>query len=491
MEASPSFSPDGDSELLIALEPGSIPRLAEARLDAPVLVAALAITLSTALFFGIVPALTGSRVGLRAALGEGARGSSSGVGSRKLRLALVALQMTMAVVLAVGAGLMIRSFRNLVSIDPGFRADGVLTMRLTAGAQNYPEDGDVARFYERLVDEVRSIPGVEEAGAVRVLPLASQIGDWGMRIDGYVPAPNEHPAGDWQVATPGYFSALRIPVLEGRAFTANDRRDSEPVLIVNQAFAEKYFPGESALGKTVYIGGGGSSPASRVVGVVGNVRHNGITAEIKQKWYLPESQAFLSLGFSPRAMTLAIRSHLPASTLAPSVRSIVHRIDPKLPLAEVRSLDDVLASSVAPARFTMALLVTFSALALLIASVGVYGVVAYLVSQRSAEIGIRVALGASRSSVLATVTKEVVVVTAVGVVVGSAAAFALGSTMGTLLHGVRPSESSDLRDGTSRALRRRDSRIAGAGAPRDASRPGRGPEGGVASVARWTRDRRR
>jgi putative ABC transport system permease protein len=427
-------------QLLFALEPGSIPRLGEARLDGPVLLSALGITLSTALVFGIVPALSASRVDLRAALGEGARGSSSGIGSRRIRLALVALQMTLAVVLVVAAGLMIRSFTNLLSIDPGFRADGILTMRLSAGAQHYPEDGDVARFYQRLVDEVKAIPGVSEAGAVRVLPLASQIGDWGMRIEGYEPASNEHPSADWQVATPGYLAALRIPVLEGRPFGAEDRVDSEPVLIVNQAFAEKYFPGESALGRSVFIGGGRASPTCRIVGVVGNVRHNGITAEIKQKWYLPESQAFLSLGFSPRSMTLTIRSSLPISTLAPSVRAVVHRIDPKLPVAEVRSLEDVLASSVAPARFTMALLVTFSALALLIASVGVYGVVSCLVSQRSTEIGIRVALGASRSKVLAMVGSEIVVVTAVGVVVGSGAALFLGARMNAILHGVRPSD---------------------------------------------------
>lgn len=427
-------------QLLVALEPGSIPRLTEARLDAPVLAVALAITLSTALLFGVVPALSGSRVGLRGALGEGGRGSSTGVGGRRLRLSLVGLQMTMAVVLVVGAGLMIRSFGNLVAIDPGFRSDGVLTMRLSAGAQHYPGDDDVARFYERLVDEVKSIPGVERAGAVRVLPLASQIGDWGMRIEGYVPGPNEHPAADWQVATPGYLEALRIPLVEGRLFTRDDRPDSEPVLIVNRAFAETYFPRESPLGKRVFIGGDGASPATRIVGVVGNVRHNGITAEIKQKWYLPASQAWRSLGFSPRSMTLTIRSSLSPSTLAPSVRALVHRIDPKLPVAEVRSLEEVLASSVAPARFTMALLVAFSALALLIASVGVYGVVSFLVSQRSTEIGIRVALGASRSSVLAMVEKEIVVVTTLGVLVGSAAALLLGSSMGTLLHGVRPSD---------------------------------------------------
>ncbi len=333
---------------------------------------------------------------------------------------------------------MIRTFATLVRIDPGFRVEDVLTLRVSLPSESYPDSTSIIAFYDRLLERVRQLPGVEHAAAVRVLPLAAQIGDWGTRIEGYVPPPGESPAADWQVATDDYFETMEIPLLEGRTFTPADRADSEPVAVVNRAFAERYWPGGSALGERILMGGAEDPPMVRIVGVVGDVRHNGITAEIKQKWYRPLSQFHQSSGFTPRAMTLTVGTTVPPESLTGPVRSVVRGLDPDLPLAEVRTLEDVVASAVAASRFTMALLVLFSTLALALAMVGVYGVVSFLVSQRTSEIGLRMALGASPASVLRMVVGQGLLLAALGIAAGSAAAVAVTGTMANVLYGVGP-----------------------------------------------------
>lgn len=425
-------------KLLVALEPGSIPRLADARLDTQVMLFALIATVVTAALFGVVPALSTSRPRMRDALSQSARGSSPGISSQRFRSGLVAFQLAIAVVLVMAAGLMIRTFANLLAIDPGFQSANVLTMRLSTPEQTYSEDADVISFYERLLERVRALPGVEQAGAVRILPLASQIGDWGTRIEGYVRADNESTAADWQVATAGYFEALGIPLLEGRAFTTADRTASESVVIVNESFAKRYWPNESALGHRIMSRGADDPPWNRIVGVVSDVRHNGLTAEIKEKWYRPHSQFHRSSGFTPSAMTLTIKTSVPPETLTGPVRAIVRELDPKLPLAQVRSLDTVMSRSVAESRFTMALLVLLSSLALLLASLGVYGVISYLVTQRTTEIGIRLALGSSPGGVLAMVVKQGLLMSALGVTIGAAVAVLATGLMSSVLYGVSP-----------------------------------------------------
>jgi predicted permease len=421
-----------------ALEPGNIPRLSEARLDIAALLFALAITVATSVLFGLVPAHAASRV--RGVLAEASRGSSATRGSQRFRFVLLGLQMAMAVVLVAGAGLMIRTFANLMAIDPGFRPEGVLTLRLSTPEASYSESSAVVSFWDRLLEEARRMPGVESAGAARILPLATQIGDWGMIVEGYVPAPNENPAGDWQIVTPDYVETMGMSLLEGRSFTDADRIDSEPVVLVNEALAARYMPGESAVGRRLSIGGGDGARPTRIVGVVGNVRHNGVTAEVKPGFFVPLAQAEQSYGFTPRSMSLAVRASSSPEALAPELRRIVGALDPKMPIAEIRTLEDVVAGAVAPSRFTMALLVAFSSLALALALVGVYGVVSYVVSQRRSEIGIRMALGASRSSVFTIVGRQVAIATGAGVLFGCAAALVLTTYMETVLHGVRATD---------------------------------------------------
>ena len=425
---------------LIALEPGSIPRLGEASLDGGALGFAALATLVTAVLFGVIPAFTSSRPRLRDTLTQGARGSSSGIGSQRFRGGRVAFQLAIAVVLVMAAGLMIRTFAHLLAIDPGFKAENVLTMRLSTPSATYAEDVDVITFYERLLERVRTLPGVENAGAVRILPLATQIGDWGTRIEGYEPAKNESTAADWQIATPGYFEVMRIPLVEGRTFTEADRSDSEPVVIVNESFANRYWPGESALGHRIMMRGADEPPWVRIVGIVSDIRHNGLTADVKGKWYRPHSQFHQSSGFTPSAMTLTIAASasVPAQTLAGPVRAVIREIDPKLPIAQVRSLEEVLSRSVAQSRFTMALLVLLSGLALVLAAVGVYGVISYVVSQRTKEFGIRLALGSSPSGVLVMVLQQGLFMSVAGVAVGAGVAVLVTDYMGSVLYGVDP-----------------------------------------------------
>ena len=253
-----------------------------------------------------------------------------------------------------------------------------------------------------------------------------------------MPADNESTAADWQIATAGYFEALGIPLLEGRTFTTADRTESESVVIVNESFAKRYWPGESALGHRIMSRGSDDPPWNRIVGVVGDVRHNGITAEIKEKWYRPHSQFHRSSGFTPPTMTLAIKTSVPPATLAGPVRASVRGLDPKLPLAQVRSLEDVMSRSVAESRFTMALLVVLSSLALLLAAVGVYGVISYVVSQRTTEIGIRLALGSSPGGVLGMVVKQALLMSGIGVAVGAVVAVLATGLMNSVLYGVGP-----------------------------------------------------
>jgi len=427
---------EGALRLLIALEPGTVPRLGDAGLDATMLGFTALATFFTALLFGALPAFAAARSRLSGALAvRSSGGASRGQG---LGGAMVAFQLAVAVVLVMAAGLMIRTFSELVAIDPGFRSENVLTLRLQTPAKDYPENADVIAFYRRLLEEIREVPGVESAGAIRNLPLAAQIGDWGTRIEGYEPEDNESTAADWQVATDGYFEAMGLSLVEGRLFSSADRVDSEPAVIVNEAFAKRYWPNESAVGQRIMMRGADEPPWNRIVGVVGNVRHNGITAEIKGKWYRPHAQFHHSSGFTPAGMTLTIRASVPPESLAAPVRNIVHGLDPNLPLAEVRSLDDVLSGSMAQSRFMMALLVLFSSLALVLAAVGVYGVIAYGVSQRTIEFGVRLAMGSTPSRVLRMVVGQGLVMSGFGIVVGAAVSVGLTRYMESVLYGVEP-----------------------------------------------------
>lgn len=421
---------------LLTLAPGNVPRIGSVVLDPIAILFMFLVSLVAAIAAGILPAWRSSRVDPQSALREGGRTHSLGSGGRSFQAMLVAGEMALAVVLVIGAGLMVRSFWNLLHVDVGFRADHVLSMRLSPSSLNYEEGEKVSRFYDRLLDRLRQMPGVESAGAVRLLPLASSIGDWGIDVEGYEAAPGERVKGDWQVATPGYFETMGIQLRSGRLFTERDRADSRSVIIVNESMARKFWPGEDPLGKRVRVRGAKDSPWSTVVGVVGDVRHNGITAEIKEKWYLPLAQFYRSTGFSPTEMSVVLKSSLPLAELVPRVRKEVFRYDPTLPIADVRSVADLEAKAVSPSRLTMLLMVISSAMALLLAIVGTYGVIGYSVGQRRHEIGLRMALGAPRRSVLGMVVRQGMAVVLTGIVTGGVAALLLSRFLRGLLYGI-------------------------------------------------------
>ena len=426
-------------EALLSIDPNAVPRSGSVGLDATVALFTLGVSLATATIFGAVPALRVARSGVGATLHEAGRGAQRGAGSNRLRGLLVATQLAMAVILLTGSVLMMRSFVSLLRIDTGFRAGDVLTMRVTAAQGRYPDGEAVARFYDELLDRVREIPGVRGAAAVRLLPLASTMGDSFFRPVGYEPGPNEATQGDWQWVAPGYFELMGIPLVEGRTFDDRDARDAQQVVVVNEVIARRYWGTESALGREVEAGGGG--PAV-VVGVVGNLRHNAITDEAKTRFYRPHAQigtaGFEGWQGTMRSMTLTVATQGDPHRMTEPVRAAIRALDASMPVSEVRTMEEVLSAAVAQPRFAMVLLGAFAALALALAVVGIYGVLAYAVSQRTREIGVRMALGAEAGRMIGMVVREGMLMAMAGVAVGTGAAWLMSDLMSVLLHGVAP-----------------------------------------------------
>ncbi len=418
--------------------PAEIPRAGEVGIDAGVVAFVAGVALATALISGLAPALQLSRPDLHAGLKEGGRGAG-GQGARggRLQSLMVVAEVALAVVLLMGSNLNQRTFSSLSRMNPGFRADHVLTLGVSPSRAKYPRPEAMIRLYDEVLESVRSLPGVAAAGAVRKLPLASELGDWGLMVEGYAPPPGEKVQADWQIATPGYFEAMGIRLRRGRLFTAADRRDAQPVIVVSQALAQRFWPGRDPIGRRLRV----STPRYyTVVGVVDDVRHDSLTAEVKGTWYAPRSQFDLATGAAIYPMTLVIRTTGdPAAWTAP-VRAAIHAIDPRLPVSAVRPLDDVVAGAVAKQRFTTFFLLLCSALALTLAAVGVYGVVRFRVGARSREIGLRMALGARPGQLLRRVVAQGMAPVAAGLAIGSFAALGLTRFLGGLLYGVAPQD---------------------------------------------------
>ena len=421
--------------------PADIPRVANVTLDLRVLGFTAIVALMTSMLFSIAPALRATRQDLNESLKDGSQSSSSGIGRQRFRSALVVAEMALAVVLLVGAGLMLRSLWALERVQLGFDPSNVLTMRLSAPQATYQTPEQVVQFYERLVDGVRQLPGVRIAGAVRSLPLGSTIGDFGLRIEGYVPPPGTGAKGDWQIATDGYLEAIGERVVRGRSIQPADTANSQLVALINEEMARRYWPGQDPLGRRFKIGGGDANrPWITVVGIVADVRHNGITDVVKEKFYVPHRQWHVSLGNSIRSMTLVIKTTQDPTALTSAVRHQVRALDPNMPVAEVRTMSEVVGAALSTPRFTGVLLGTFAALALLLSAIGIYGVLSFIVSRRTREIGIRVAIGARRAEVIRLILRSGLSLALVGVAIGVAIAAWAAQLMRGLLHGVRPGD---------------------------------------------------
>jgi putative ABC transport system permease protein len=415
----------------------SLPRAASVSLDAGVVAFSAALTLVTLLLVALIPALRTARVTLVDAFKDGSAQASTGARRQRLRGALVIAETALAVALLAGAGLMIRSLWNLQHVDLGFNPDRVLTMRLALPAAQYDTPEKVNGFYQQLVAQVRGLPGVERAGLLRLLPLAAPIGDWGLMIEGRTPTPGVGTPGDWQVATAGGPEALGERLIAGRWLSDTDTIGSLDVALVNQSMAEKYWPGQDAIGRRFRMGGP-ERPWITIVGVVGNVRHNGVTSEIKPKFYRAHGQFHLSSGNPSRNMTLVVKTAGRPIASAAIVREQIRALDASLPVAAIRSMQEVVDTSISTPRLTGWLLGVFAGLALVLAAIGIYGVLSYVVAHRRQEIGIRMAMGADSATIIGLVVRGALTLSATGVVLGLAVA-ALATRLATsMLHGVAP-----------------------------------------------------
>ena len=426
--------------VLLTVDPTSLPPLAPVRLDGTVVAFTLILGVVTTLVFGLAPALRTLRLNLVESLREGSQQTVTGQRQR-LRNVLVVAEVSLAVILVIGAGLMVRSLGALGRIDLGFDADRLLTMRVSVPTARYDTPEKVVAFYRQLNERVRALPGVEAAGFVRVLPLATSIGDFGLDVEGFAEAPGRNAKGDWQIVSDGAFEAMKSRLQRGRWFTAADTSASQPVAVVNETLARTYWSDPNAVvGGRIRIGNP-KNPWVTVVGIVSDERHNGVTGIVKEKFYVPHQQWHVAINGGPiRGGFLVVRTAGEPMRLAAAVRNEIRQMDPNIPVANIRPMSEVVAASLSTPRLTGFLLGTFAAIALTLAAVGIYGVLSYLVARRTHEIGIRLAVGADRTQVLALVLKQGLTLAGGGIVVGLFAAFLLTQLMQSLLYEVRPSD---------------------------------------------------
>jgi predicted permease len=426
--------------LVRASAPADLARVADTTIDWSVLGFALVAGVAAALLAGVLPAIQATQITPADELKEGGRGMSSGGARLRWRQALVATEVALAVVLVTAAGLMIRSVRNLLAIDTGFRADHVLTMRLSTPSTWYSDSMSVAAFWGELQRRVAAVPGVEQVGAVRLLPLATDMGDWGLQVEGYTPPPNQGTPGDWQIVTPGYLEAMGLALRDGRRFDARDDMNGALSMIVNRAFVQQYIAGRRAVGTRVRINGSDSTQFYTIVGVVDDVHHNALVGKVKPEFYVTLAQFARAPGNTQRSMSLVVRTDGDPASLAAPVRAVVRRLDPRLPISEVRTMRDIVNSSISGPRFAMEALGLFGALALALSAIGIFGIVAQVVASRSHEFGVRAALGATPAELVRLSIRAGVRQALVGLAAGIVISLLLTRTMESLLQGVTPTD---------------------------------------------------
>ncbi|HXG68904.1 MAG TPA: ABC transporter permease [Blastocatellia bacterium] len=416
-------------DFLKAVSPGDIPRLNEIGLDFRALGFTLGISLLTGLLFGIAPALQASNLDLNEALKEGGRSATVGFRRQRLRSLFVVAEVALALVLLIGAGLLIRSFLRLQEVKPGFDPNNVLTMAISLPEARYPKPEQQAAFFRQLLENLETLPGVETVGAVLPLPYSHSNYSYTFDIEGRPSAaPGERTAASWRAVSPDYFRAMRIPLLKGRAFTEQDVRNAEKVIIINETMAQRYFPDEDPIGKRMTIGI--NNITARIVGIVGDVKFAGLDSELSPEMYTPYPQTTAGV------MNIVMRTTGDPASVIAAARSQAQLLDRDLPVYDIKPMEERLSESVAQPRFNTLLLTIFAAVALALAVVGIYGVMSYSVTQRTHEIGIRMALGAGRGDVLRLVVGQGMALALVGVGVGLAGAYFLTRWLESLLFGV-------------------------------------------------------
>lgn len=425
-------------ELLTSLKPQGIPRLDNVRVDGLVILFTIAVGVITGVLFGLVPAFAATR-GLSATLKEGGRGAVTSRGGTRVRGVLVVAELALAVMLLAGAGLLMRSFIKLQAVDPGFKVEPALTFDLTLPDARYKEPEQQIAFYDQLLPKLRSLPGVQAASAVMGLPLSGLDFIISFEVGGRPPVPPaQQPAMQVRVATPEYFGTIGIPLKRGRLFTEDDRLQTPKVVLITEAAARQYFPNEDPIGKTIKLGWGRGPGKPRaggeVVGIVGDIKDEGLNEANPPQIYMPLRQWPVSF------TTVVMKTTVPPTSLTEGARAQVAALDPNLPLSNVSTLDAIVAKSISQQRFYMTLLSVFAAVALVLAAIGIFGVLSYAVSQRTREIGIRMALGAQERAVIGLVVRQAMLLVGTGVVAGTVLALYLSRTMTKMLFSVHPTD---------------------------------------------------
>lgn len=426
----------GGIRWLVAALPAGVPRTTEIALSGPTLVFTLAVTILTGMAFGLLPALRATRGSGSANAVRAGRGGRS-VGHQRVSSMLIVGEVALAVLLAIGAELLVRSFAEMRRLDPGFRAEHLVTARMTPAPATYADFSRANALYAAVLSRAAALPGVESVAGVNSLPIARPVYGGALRIEGqFEDIKHNLPWEDhFQVVTPSYFATMRIPILRGRAFTDDDHAGAQPVAIVSQSMARHFWPAGDAIGKRV--GYPWKSPWITIVGVVADVRSDSLRDTSATSIYIPLLQRAQHSGSE---LTIVLRTSADAAAVGRALRAIVADVDRAVPLSEVRTMDDVIAESLAKPRFVMTLVSAFAAVALLLGAVGIYGVMSYLVSQRVQEMGIRMALGATGAAVLRMVVRRAAVLAGVGALVGMGTAFVAVRPLRALLFGVSMSD---------------------------------------------------
>ncbi len=422
--------------LMRSTNPGNIPRLEDIAINGAVLAFTFCVSLATGVLFGLVPAFRAMKVDLSTALKAGGRSGQSNGGLRvtrhRVRGLLVVSELALSLMLLIGGGLLIRTFVRVQNVPAGFTADHVLTMQIAATGRKYREDKAIAQFYKELVDRVRHLPGVMSAGVVSALPLTGAVG-WGqINVQGFMPAPGQELQVDLRVASSDYFRTMRIPLIAGRFFSTRDAAGTQQVAIVDEAFARRFWAHENPIGKRIW-----SDPKKpmTIVGVVGAVKQYGLDSESKIVAYFPDQQQ------PDGQLFLAVRTSSDPAFLSNAVVREIHALDASAAVYQIRTMQDRLYDSLARQRFSAIMLGAFALFGLILAAIGIYGVMSYLVTQGTHDIGVRVALGAQRIEIIQTVLRQGLELTAIGIGVGLIGALVLTRLMAGLLFGVSATDA--------------------------------------------------
>jgi putative ABC transport system permease protein len=426
------------TDALVRTVPQNIPRISNIQLDAPVLVFTLLVSLVTGVVFGLVPAWQASHVDLNSSLKSGSRTGSGGESKGRVRNALIMAEVALALVLLISAGLLIQSFARLGRVQSGVRTERLLTARVSLPDVAYPKNENVIAFYDQFLIRVRAIPGVESASTIVPLPLSGSNMVTSFDIQERSLPEGQRPGAPVRIIATDYFKTMGIPVRQGRIFDERDRLDSAPVVIVNERFAQKYFPGENAIGKRIQPGFSADDSGEKIreiVGVVGNVKHLSLRNDDSPEMYLPRTQIPFGI------MSIVIRTSVSnPNAITNSLRKELAAMDATIPLTSVRVFDEYISRSLARPRFNTLLLSIFAGTALVLTAIGIYGVLAYSVAQRTSEIGIRIALGAGKSSIFRLIVGQAMTLVGISLVLGLAGAFAATRLLSSLLFGVGASD---------------------------------------------------